>query len=110
MSADTRLRVMVVDDHPIAGVELTLGLEQSNDFEVVRQAGDGEGAARVAPEVLPDVVVMDVVVPMQGPVLGAVQSGLLDDQVWDRWRPAHCEAIPWKRYSDLAPLGAVLIL
>ena len=66
MSADTRLRVMVVDDHPIARVELTV-LEQSNEFEVVGQAGDGEGAARVAAEVLPDVVVMDVVMPSQSP-------------------------------------------
>ncbi len=62
MSPDKRLRVMVVDDHPIARVELTV-LEQSNEFEVVGQAGDGEGAARVAAEVLPDVVVMDVVMP-----------------------------------------------
>ena len=63
MSADERIRVMIVDDHSIVRVGLQRVLEQSGEFEVVGQAEDGEGAVRVAAEVSPDVVVMDVIMP-----------------------------------------------
>ena len=63
MTADGRIRVMVVDDHSIVREGLTHVLEQSGEFEVVGEAGDGEEAVRVAAEVRPDVVVMDVLMP-----------------------------------------------
>ena len=63
MSEDERIRVMVVDDHSIVRVGLAQVLEQSGEFEVVGQAADGEEAVRVAAEVSPDVVVMDVIMP-----------------------------------------------
>ena len=63
MSEDERIRVMVVDDHSIVRAGLKQVLEQSGEFEVVGQAADGEEAVRVAAEVLPDVVVMDVIMP-----------------------------------------------
>ena len=59
MASDVRIRVMIVDDHSI----LRAGLKQSGEFEVVGQAGDGEEAVRVAAEVSPKVVVMDVRMP-----------------------------------------------
>ena len=63
MSANERIRVMIVDDHSIVRVGLKQVLEQSGEFEVVGQAADGEEAVRVAAEVSPDVVVMDVIMP-----------------------------------------------
>ena len=63
MTSDERIRVMVVDDHSIVREGLKYVLEQSGEFEVVGQAGDGEEAVRVAAEVSPDVVVMDVMMP-----------------------------------------------
>ena len=63
MSADERIRVMIVDDHSIVRVGLKQVLEQSGEFEVVGQAVDGEEAVRVAADVSPDVVVMDVITP-----------------------------------------------
>ena len=63
MTSDERIKVMVVDDHAIMRDGLKLVLEQSGEFEVVGQAGDGEEAVRVAAEVSPDVVVMDVMMP-----------------------------------------------
>ena len=63
MSEGERIRVMVVDDHSIMRFGLKLVLEQSGEFEVVGQAADGEEAVRVAAEVSPDVVVMDVIMP-----------------------------------------------
>ena len=63
MSAGERIRVMIVDDHSIVRVGLQQVLEQSGEFEVVGQAADGEEAVRVAADVSPDVVVMDVMMP-----------------------------------------------
>ena len=63
MPADERIRVMIVDDHSIVRVGLKQLLDQSGEFEVVGQAADGEEAVRVAAEVSPDVVVMDVMMP-----------------------------------------------
>ena len=63
MSPDKRIRVLIVDDHSIVRFGLTQVLEQSGEFEVVGQAADGEEAVRVAAEVSPDVVVMDVLMP-----------------------------------------------
>ena len=63
MSAGERIRVMIVDDHSIVRVGLQQVLDQSGEFEVVGQAADGEEAVRVASDVSPDVVVMDVMMP-----------------------------------------------
>ena len=63
MSANERIRVMIVDDHSIVRVGLKQVLEQSGKFEVVGEAADGEEAVRVAADVSPDVVVMDVIMP-----------------------------------------------
>ncbi|MCY4416123.1 MAG: response regulator transcription factor [Chloroflexi bacterium] len=58
-----RTRVMIVDDHSILRVGLQQVLEQSGEFEVVGQAADGNEAVRIAAEVSPDLVVMDVMMP-----------------------------------------------
>ena len=63
MSGGERIRVMIVDDHSIVRVGLQQVLDQSGEFEVVGQAADGEEAVRVAADVSPDVVVMDVMMP-----------------------------------------------
>ena len=54
---------MIVDDHSIVRIGLGQILDQSGEFEVVGQAADGEEAVRVAADVSPDVVVMDVMMP-----------------------------------------------
>ena len=63
MASTGRIRVMVVDDHPIMRKGIGDLLEASGRFDVVGQAGDGEGAVATAGEVKPDVIVMDVIMP-----------------------------------------------
>ena len=63
MKSNERIRVLVVDDHSIVREGLKYVLEQSGEFEIVGQAGDGVEAVRLAAEVSPDVVVMDVMMP-----------------------------------------------
>ncbi len=58
-------RVLLVDDHEIMRDGLREVLERSGDFEVVGEAGDGETAVMVAQSVEPDVVIMDVMMPVK---------------------------------------------
>ncbi len=58
-----RIKVMIVDDHSVVRIGLKQVLEQSGDFEVVGQAANGEEAVRMAADVSPEVVVMDVIMP-----------------------------------------------
>ena len=58
-----RMRVFLVDDHKIFREGLKTMLEKQPDIEVVGEAENGREAVGVVPELLPDVVIMDVVMP-----------------------------------------------
>ncbi|SKA95716.1 two component transcriptional regulator, LuxR family [Agreia bicolorata] len=57
------IRVLVVDDQPIARAGIAAMLDAENDIEVVGQSADGEDAVRDAHELAPDVVVTDIRMP-----------------------------------------------
>jgi RNA polymerase sigma factor (sigma-70 family) len=58
-----KIRVLIADDHGIVRKGLRLQLEQNNSFEVVGEAADGRDALRMAEELAPDVVIMDIAMP-----------------------------------------------
>ncbi len=58
-----KLTVLIADDHPLVREALHQALDDEEDMEVVAEAGDGEEAVRLATELKPDVVVMDIVMP-----------------------------------------------
>lgn len=60
------IRVLVVDDHPLFRDGLTGLLATVPDVEVVGTAGDGPSAVRLARELTPDVVLMDLNLPGVG--------------------------------------------
>ncbi|WP_020573393.1 response regulator [Actinopolymorpha alba] len=62
------IRVMVVDDHPMWRAAVVRDLDQAG-FDVVAEAGAGDEALRRAEAVRPEVVVLD----LQIPVLGGVE-------------------------------------
>ena len=64
MSTDNRTSVMLVDDHQVMRDLLRDALENTGEFQVVAQAADGQEALRVAAEATPDVIVMDVIMPI----------------------------------------------
>jgi len=58
-----RIRVLIADDHGIVRKGLKLQLEQNGGFEVIGEACEGREAVRMAEELSPDVVIMDVAMP-----------------------------------------------
>jgi two-component system response regulator NreC len=61
-----RIRVLVVDDHTIVrdGICALLGL--TRDIEVVGEAANGRGALEMVRKLMPDVVLMDIAMPIMG--------------------------------------------
>ena len=57
------IRVLLADDHPVVRRGLAALLGTLDDFEVVGEAEDGEGAVRETQLTKPDVVLMDVRMP-----------------------------------------------
>src|ERR1700733_10620877 len=65
---DGPVRVLVVDDHDLFRTGLASLLDAQNGIEVVAQASGGRMGVRLANELQPDVVLMDVRMPdLEGP-------------------------------------------
>lgn len=58
-----RLRVLLADDHPLVREGLAGLLRMEADIDLVGEALDGEMAVRMARELQPEVVVLDVSMP-----------------------------------------------
>ena len=58
-----RIKVLIVDDHPLFRQGLRQVVEADSRFELVAEAGDGETALRWIQEKSPDVAVLDVDLP-----------------------------------------------
>ncbi|WP_052666165.1 response regulator [Nitriliruptor alkaliphilus] len=65
-NADTDpIRTLIADDHELFRRGLRMVLDDEPDIDVLGEAGDGESAVAMAREHAPDVVVMDVRMPIQ---------------------------------------------
>jgi DNA-binding NarL/FixJ family response regulator len=58
------VRILLADDHPIVREGLQALLETQPDFEVVAEAANGEEALRLALQLRPDVVLLDLEMPV----------------------------------------------
>ncbi len=59
-----RLRVLIADDHPVVRHGIRKILEAEPDAEIVAEAGDGREAVRQAIELLPEVAILDIGMPL----------------------------------------------
>jgi NarL family two-component system response regulator LiaR len=57
------IRVVIVDDHPVVRQGLRLVLDQRHDIEVVGEGSDGDQAIALAADLVPDVLLLDLLMP-----------------------------------------------
>lgn len=57
------IKLLVVDDHPVVRDGLSSMFARDPEFDVLAVAGDGAEAVRLAAELLPDVILMDLRMP-----------------------------------------------
>lgn len=67
------IRVLLADDHGVVRKGLRFMLEQQSEMTVVGEACDGREAAKLAAEQIPDVVIMDIGMPILNGIEAAAQ-------------------------------------
>lgn len=114
------IRILIVDDHSVVRQGLRMFLRWDPELEVVGEAQDGAEALRVARQLQPDVVLMDLVMPVMdgiaataairqelpetevlaltsvledASVVGAVRAGAIGYLLKDTNAPELCRAI-----------------
>jgi DNA-binding NarL/FixJ family response regulator len=57
------INILIVDDHPLFRSGIRWSLEQNPQFVIVGEATDGSEALRLADELSPDVILVDLSLP-----------------------------------------------
>jgi two-component system nitrate/nitrite response regulator NarL len=71
--ASKPIRILLADDHPVVRKGISSCLSRMDHLQVVGEAADGREALRMAHELVPDIVLMDIDMPhLNG--LGATQT------------------------------------
>jgi len=60
---NAKTTILLADDHPLLRQSIRSVLEQERDLMVVGEASDGEEAIKLAEELHPDIILMDIAMP-----------------------------------------------
>ncbi len=63
MKNTTPIRILIVDDHSVVRRGLLNLLEDEPDIKIVGEAADGDEALAMLPDVLPDMMLLDITMP-----------------------------------------------
>lgn len=81
--ADVTIRVMVVDDHKVVRQGLRLFLHSDQELTIIGEAANGAEAVELARKLRPDVVLMDILMPVMNGIAAteAIRSALPEIEV-----------------------------
>lgn len=77
------IRIMIVDDHAVVRQGLKMFLSMDSDIEIVGEATDGDQAVQLAAQLMPDVILMDLLMPRMDGVtaIGQIKRAYPDIEV-----------------------------
>lgn len=60
-----QIRILIADDHPMFREGIVQSFASEKDFAIIGQASNGKNAIKMAKELLPDVLLLDITMPDQ---------------------------------------------
>jgi DNA-binding NarL/FixJ family response regulator len=102
------IKILIADDHGIVRTGLRLLFERISDMEVVGEATDGREAVRLTKELRPDVVVMDIGMPLLNGLEAAAQIVRENDRVGIVMLSMHADESYILRALDAGAKGYLL--
>jgi NarL family two-component system response regulator LiaR len=94
MGAEKPIRVMLVDDHAVVRSGLGAFLYVFDDLDLVAEAKDGKEALQLCEKIMPDVILMDLVMPVMD---GAAAT----KEIRQRWPNIQVVALTSFKEDDL---------
>jgi DNA-binding NarL/FixJ family response regulator len=80
-SANRTIRIILADDHQIVRQGLRILLEAEPDMEIIAEADNGRKVLKLAQELIPDVIIMDLSMPELNGIEATLKDCALEELV-----------------------------